>query len=559
VLYSPNVTASRTQIIMHLLTSSLLLSTLLLFHVTLGTPVGSTFESKCTALIDNLPTFPNLPATVNIAKFLPANSTIDHTAEGLNATCAAYPSRLALPIPVNICRLQLKVATSEASSTVVEVWLPETWSGRFLSVGNGGFAGCIEYQDLINGVSYGFASAATDNGHEGTSGGAWFHQPEVLKDFVWRSLYSGVVVGKEITKSFYGKEHDKSYFYGCSSGGRQAWKAIQSYPELFDGVIAGAPAFDFTGLIGRAGWALQTLGFNDNTIDAYMTEEDWARVAKIVLEQCDQLDGATDGILEDPNSCHPEFSSLACSKTNNEEWCFSRAQLSALATVFKPLVVNGTTLAMGASYGSELAVLALYLSPIASEWVDDYFKFVVKEDLTWDRKTFTLEDAVEAFNQNPFNIQTFDADISAFRDRGGKVLHWHGSSDPVLPSTTSDWYYQRVSEALKATVEDLDEFYRYFKISGTYHCAGGPGANAIGQGFGMAASDDPDDNLLMRIVEWVENGEAPEIVRGTKFVNDTPELGVAFARKHCKHPKVNKYTGSGNGTDEEGWHCVDAE
>jgi feruloyl esterase len=110
---------------------------------------------------------------------------------------------------------------------------------------------------------------------------------------------------------------------------------------------------------------------------------------------------------------------------------------------------------------------------------------------------------------------------------------------------------------MNASSSELDSFYRYFRVSGVFHCAGGPGANLLGQLGGLAAGDDADDNMLTRIVEWVENGAAPEFVRGTKFVNDTPSLGVAFTRKHCKHPAVNVYKGTGNGTDENGWECVE--
>lgn len=410
----------------------------------------------------------------------------------------------------------------------------------------------IQYPDIAYATQYGFAAVGTNNGHEGQSGGAWYHQPEVLKDFVWRALYTGVIVGKDITKQFYGKEHSKSYYIGCSTGGRQAWKAVQSYPDLFDGVIAGAPAIDFLGLLGWGGYAFSILGFNPN--ETLLTGDDWAHVHEIVLEQCDNIDGAKDGIVEDIRLCKPDFSIYVCN--HGSSWCLTEEQISAIQKLFSPFVVDGKIYHSGAAHGDEVRLIETLYGPFMGTWLEEYFRFVVKEDLTWLRSQFTVSDAKEAMDQNPFNVQTFDTDISAFRDRGGKVLHWHGQADEYLAVTNSDRYYDSVAKTLNTSPKELDEFYRYFRISGMGHCFGGPGSNILGQGFGMAASDDPDDNVLVRIVEWVEKGNAPEIMRATKYNNDNTTQGIAYARKHCRYPLTNKYTGSGDGTDEEGWHCV---
>jgi feruloyl esterase len=167
-----------------------------------------------------------------------------------------------------------------------------------------------------------------------------------------------------------------------------------------------------------------------------------------------------------------------------------------------------------------------------------------------------MEDIRQAFQINPDNINTFEGDISRFRDRGGKVLHWHGQSDFVLPIANSDRYYETVAKTLSSSNRELDSFYRYFRISGLGHCNGGPGANAFGQGVGLNASDDPEDNVLTRIVAWVEEGRPPEFVRGTRFVNNDKAQGVDYTRRHCKYPLSNQYFGKGNGTDEKGWRCV---
>ncbi|KAF2865200.1 ferulic acid esterase [Massariosphaeria phaeospora] len=515
---------------------------------------NQSFSSRCVALANNL-TVPGYAINVNIAEFLPANATIDHAAEGVDATCAAaWP---APPLPSDICRLVLRVATSNASEILLETWLPEEWNGRFLSVGNGGLAGCVQYPDLAFGTSYGFATAGHNAGHNGTSGASLFHRPHVLEDLVWRSVYVGTMVGKDVTRQIYGRDAGKSYYTGCSMGGRQGFKAVQKNPELFDGVIAGAPGIAvLTSHFALFGHAVNTL--RSNTSDGYLTTEDWTVVQDEVLKQCDELDGAKDGIVEDVRQCHPDLATLLC--TQNQSACLTSPQLSTIEALFAPIKTsNGTVLHPGPSHSFEVALTAILQSPEVANWIVEWWRYVVYEDETWDPASWTLADLFAARTQNPFDFDTLDADLSAFQARGGKLLHWHGQADPYLAVGISDTYYNSVLHTLNTTVSKLDEFYRYFRISGMDHCFGGPGTNYLGQ-YGMsAAGDSPDDNMLTRIVEWVENSDAPEIVRGTKFVNDSREAGVAFTRRHCKHPRVNVYKGSEDGTDEDGWECVEGK
>ena len=395
----------------------------------------------------------------------------------------------------------------------------------------------------------------TNNGHNGTSGAAFFKAPEVLEDFVWRALYTGTVVGKDIARQFYAKNGHKSYYIGCSTGGRQGWKAAQAYPELFDGIVAGAPAIAWNGQLGTFGEIVTEMG--TNTSDSWIDAEHFAALQSEVFNQCDSLDGAVDGILEDDRKCHFDITPLLCA-TNSTGICFNQAQANIVDKLFSPYIVDGQVRNSGFSHGYESEVFAAFTGPLIEPWLQEWFGGVVYEDRNWTRANWSVADARAAIALNPYNIETFDTDISAFRDLGGKILHWHGQADQLLTVRNSDRYYDAVKSTLNATYAELDEFYRYFRVSGLNHCFGGPGATAIGQtGYSLRASDKPEDSLLARIVAWVENGAAPEFVRGTKFVNDTPALGIEFSRKHCKHPAVNVYKGTGNGTDEEGWACVE--
>lgn len=401
-------------------------------------------------------------------------------------------------------------------------------------------------------MAYGFASFGTNNGHNGTSAGAAYQNPDVFEDFSWRSVYTGAVVGKSITEQFYGDSSGKSYYLGCSTGGRQGWKAAQKFPEIFDGIVAGAPAIDMWGHLAFFGYVRELLGFEASSI----TLAQWTVVNQEVLTQCDGLDGAHDGILENPSDCEFNWAPLICASTSDTT-CLTPTQAEAAAKLFSPVSYNGTFIYPGQNHGFEPVMISSLYTPLVLGWLPETFRYLVYEDLSWDPSTFTLQDVVYALENDQSDLNTFDGDISAFRDRGGKMLHWHGAADPLLTMETSDLYYNEVRSTLNASVAELDEFYRYFRASGVAHCSGGPGASFMGQLGGTSAADTPDDSMLRRIVRWVENGEAPEFVRGTKFVNDTVALGVEFTRKHCKYPKVNRYTGTQEGVDEAGWECVE--
>lgn len=174
---------------------------------------------------------------VNFAEHIPSGTNIS-LPQNYNLSTCGYESQV---VSNDICRVAMYVTTSYRSGITLEAWLPTNWTGRFLSTGNGGVDGCIQYPDLAYAASFGFATVGANNGHNGTSGYAFYKNPDVVHDFVERSLHTGVVIGKEVTKQYYGAAHKKSYYLGCSTGGRQGFKAVQSYPDDFDGVLAGAP------------------------------------------------------------------------------------------------------------------------------------------------------------------------------------------------------------------------------------------------------------------------------------------------------------------------------
>lgn len=264
-------------------------------------------------------------------------------------------------------------------------------------------------------------------------------------------------------------------------------------------------------------------------------------------------------IIEDPDLCQPVFSNLICSLSiTNKSTCLNGAQIARVEGVFSAFYgQNGTMLFPRLQPGAELSAFYIYLDGQPFPYTVDWFRYAILSNPNWDPTTFTLADATLADTLNLFNISTFDADLYAFKNAGGKILTYQGMQDQVITSDNSERYYKKLARTMNLPPSDLDVFYRYFRISGMGHCMDGPGAWNIGQTYSADPSSfEPEDNILLAMVDWVENGKAPEFVRGTKYVNDTAALGVEFRRKHCRFPARNRYVGPGKSTDENAWKCV---
>ncbi|GIC88918.1 putative feruloyl esterase [Aspergillus udagawae] len=454
---------------------------------------------------------------------------------------------------IEFCQVALNVTTSSKSQFFMEAWLPSNYTGRFLSTGNGGLNGCVDYRDMVYASQYGFATIGTNNGHFGDTGQYFLNNPEVIEDFAYRALHTGTVVGKELTKLFYPQGYKTSYYMGCSTGGRQGWKSVQRFPEDFDGVVAGAPAFNFINLCSWGARFLKVTGPPGS--ETFVTSAQWSVIHNEIIRQCDALDGAVDGIIEDTDLCQPIVETLICNSTAaNTTACLTGVQANTVNEVFSPMYgLDGKWLYPRMQPGAELGASFIYYSGNGFQYSDDWLKYVVYNNSNWDHSTWTLADAAAADAQDPFQISTFDGDISGFQKAGGKVLHYHGLEDPIITSDSSKAYYKHVADTMGLSPSQLDQFYRFFPISGMGHCSMGAGASSIGQGSYAYAGDDAQDNVLMAIVQWVEKGIAPEYVRGSKKSSDGK---IEYRRRHCKYPKRNRYVGPGKYTDENAWACV---
>lgn len=201
-----------------------------------------------------------------------------------------------------------------------------------------------------------------------------------------------------------------------------------------------------------------------------------------ILEQCDRIDGVADAIIEDPLLCNYRPEALQCTLDKKKPSCLTVAQVLAVRDTFSPYYgVDGSLIFPRMQPGSELSAISIYYTGKPFPYTTDWYRYAILGDPAWNPATLNAQDAAYAYHENPSGVDAFDGDLSAFKGRGGKILHYHGQADQIITSDNSPRYYDHVSNTMKLPSEKLDDFYRFFRISGMGHCAGGNGAWEIGQ------------------------------------------------------------------------------
>jgi feruloyl esterase len=185
----------------------------------------------------------------------------------------------------------------------------------------------------------------------------------------------------------------------------------------------------------------------------------------------------------------------------------------------------------------------------------DWYRYAIYQNPSWNPFKLSYDDIAYADKVNPEGADTWKGDLSAFKQRGSKVIHYHGLIDPLISADNSARYYNHVRTTMNQTSQQLDSFYRFFRVSGLSHCAGGTGAAVIGQ-TGDYASLDAESNVLTAIVEWVEGGKAPDTILGSKYKNGSKASGIDSRKRHCRFPRRNVYKGKGDPKVPESWECV---
>ncbi|TLD19270.1 hypothetical protein PspLS_09948 [Pyricularia sp. CBS 133598] len=547
-----------------------------IFSPAIASPLASAApgEQRCAAFSQTL-SIPNV--TVVSTAHYAGQANISVT--GLVASCANSIGTT-FTAPTDLCRIIVNVATSPSSEVRLEAWLPDSWKGRLLSTGTGGIGGCIEQTALQMGSSMGFAAVGTNAGHDGSAGFDFFlNHPETIVDFGHRAIHVEAVVGKQLAAQYYGAEAAHSYYAGCSTGGRQGFTSALLYPEDFDGVLLGAAAIDWLHIVASKAVLAQRLGWPDLSSPRYIPPSSWPAIEAAMIKQLDPLDGVVDGVIDQPHSLDFDFSLLGCASPTpllNSTVCLTDVQVEAIRSVYQPVQsATGQNVYPSFDLGSMTGVFSSNQFPagvanLTYRVLDDYWRGAIYNDSTWSSQQFNLSQMDFAVELNPGLINYAGGvshDLSKFRNRGGKVLTYHGSSDVTVTSALALRTYDRVAEALgNLDVAEMQDFYRLFYVPGHMHCSGGAGAWTMGQtsAFGQFVNFGGDGefadrrhSLLMAMVAWVEEGVAPDYMVGTKFVNDDVVSGkIAAQRRQCPWPHRSKWNGVGDTKEEGNWECV---
>ncbi|MEQ1887059.1 MAG: tannase/feruloyl esterase family alpha/beta hydrolase [Bryobacteraceae bacterium] len=437
-----------------------------------------------------------------------------------------------------------------------ELWLPERWNRKYEAVGNGGLAGTIPYAAMIDPLGRGYATSSTNTGHINANGGdatwALGHMDRVI-NYGQRGVHEMAVASKALVRAYYGADPEHSYFNGCSYGGKQALTEVQKYPDDFDGVIAGDPA----------NWTTRHTTANHIWIAQAVDGDGWLSPSKVQLladsvnAACDMLDSIRDGVLADPRKCHFDPGTLQC-KNGERTSCLTAAQVDAVRKVWSgPRDSEGQLLYPGIEPGGE-AGPGGWLQWVTGDKAGagghaglgvPFMKYIAYENPDWDYRTFRfnsqqgLESDMEYVEDKLGRIfDSVDPDLRPFRANGGKLIQYHGWSDPDIPPANSINYFESVVHALHgdkvAGLRDTKEFYRLFLVPGMQHCGGGPGTSRF--------------DMLTALEQWVEDDKAPEQVIGSHVTNGQ----VDRTRPICAYPMQAKYKGTGSTDEAANFSCA---
>jgi feruloyl esterase len=432
-----------------------------------------------------------------------------------------------------------------------EVRMPAEWNGRFVMIGNGGYAG--EPTDSPGRVSQygrylkrGYAVAATDTGHSAAMEpqGSFAVDRQKLFDWAFRSLHVTAEAAKSVLHTYYGNAPAKSYFEGCSTGGRQGLILAQRFPNDFDGITVGAPVLNWSGTMLRYLQTARALKA------APIAPAKLPTLAARIYEGCDAKDGLKDGVIDDPRRCdfQPARDLPKCEPGADRPDCFTTPQIGALEQMYADVKSQGKRIFPGWPVGPE--VLGDNGRSGAEAWIfqdnppsaqvqlgESFFRYLAfaKPDPNYDMYQFDLDKDVGKLESIHLILDATDTDLSAFQKHGGRILMYFGWADPALNPLMGVEYYEAVAERMGRETTD---FFRLFMVPGMFHCGGGPGPNSF--------------DTTGPLTEWVEHGAAPDSIKAVKMKGGQ----AVRSRPLCVYPAVAKYKGTGSIDDSANFTCV---
>lgn len=538
-------------------------------------------RSSCTRLLTFASVFALLPALAFTGGTAPAiaadASARDDAASckalagqtmagGVTITSAEYnPTGATVErakIGVPFCRVAGFAAPTSDSHVGFEIWLPPaaSWNGKYQQEGSGGSVGSIGTGSMAQPVEAGYATLATDNGHEsdpeapdgGSEQGWAVGHPEKMIDFAYRAVHVSAVAAQAIVDKFYGHKAAESYFVGCSTGGRQALMEATRYPDDFDGILAGAPAWHWTNQMTNAIWNTQA-AYKDPTA---ITEQSVAILHKAVMDSCDALDGVKDGVISDPRRCTFDPKTIEC-KAGQTEQCLTPVQVDAAERIYNGSHrSDGTRIFQGYARGSELNWTHIWAGKFSGGSAWDFWQQSVSQGKEGYGAPFDFDKDTDKMLNSKIGNETFSEaynvkpDLTAFEKHGGKLIQYHGWADQqISPFASVDFYQQAVAKL--GGKANADSFYKLYMLPGIYHCAGGPGVGNIGDSS-PAVQHDPEHDLVEAIDTWVTKHKAPNVLIGT-HLDDSKKPDRT--RPLCPYPQEAKYSGSGDINDAENFVC----
>jgi len=473
--------------------------------------------------------------------------------------------------PVTLCRVAGTTRPGPQSNVHFEVWIPTdgSWNGKYQQVGNGGFAGAVQFAAIANAASRGYAAASTDDGTAGPPRGApsFINNPDVLLDYGYRAIKVTGDNSKALIRMLTGSAPSHSYFVGCSDGGREALQQAQRFPQDFDGIIVGSPVNDQVGEFGSSylydSQATLSGPRTNGVPDAYIPPSKLSLLTNAVLAQCAGHDGglATDGFLMDPRQCRFDPRDVQCKGNQDPGTCLTAAQVQAAQKIYDGPHDHGILLFPGLEPGGEGTpggwqswITGNSPTSFGSQYTLGLgFTCSLMQGLvTCD---YLAADVVQQDNEARALLQpilsSVNPDLAPFRARGGKMIQYAGWSDAAIAPQNGLNYFTRVQQ----TVGRTDDFYRVFMAPGMAHCSGGAGLNAFGNGTVNGPVIDADHDLVKALERWVEQGVAPDRLIATHYVNNDATQGVQFQRPLCPYPQRAEYVG-GDPASAASFACV---
>ena len=486
--------------------------------------------------------------------FISTLNAQDSTIEKSNP-CIACEQLMGLRLPDVTIEFAEKIADSNPYCRLrgiigreikFELLLPDQWNGRYILGGGGGFVGQI-WNAAESSVNDGYATSGTDTGHEDK----WFLGEWALNDmekqlnFGHLAIHRTAEVSKAIIAEYYGNYPQYSYMVGCSRGGSQAMMEAQRYPDDFDGLVAGAPSYDWTGFAAEFIQNEQAVYPSKHT-EPIITPDHIRILYNAILEQCDLIDGVRDSIINNPTKCKFDFDLLPkCPDEVTGKDCFTSYQINAIKTIYDGIETGNGISYPGFPFGGEnepSGWLEWIIGPV--DWLHEYgyptyqaaiasevVKYFVLNDPDWNYLSDNFTEYEKEITYANAYLSSTATDYIEFKNHNGKIIFWHGWNDPALSAYSTIDHYN----AVKANDPDIESYMRLFLLPGVLHCGGGKGPDYV--------------DWIAIIRNWVENNIPPDKIIAKKFINGK-EL---MSRPIFPYPGNAVYDGSGDPNIESSW------